>query len=432
MRMKTDLAHHIEATSLFDTHEHLHKEDVYVNKGPDVLADLFGMYIGDELIVAGAPFDNVLRLLDSDDPDIKARWTGVEAAWQLCQHTGYGEAVRTMAQMIYGMDEITLATIEGAAQRNLEIRQPGERLRLLREVANLDHVQIDDFVWACLPDTSGLDFFLYDLSWVDFANSRFDVAALESETGIAIADLATLLDAMGALFAKYGPLAVAVKSQHAYYRTLAWEPRDDIDAERALQNLLAGSTLTEAGSLCLGDWCLARGIEQAIEYHLPVKIHTGLLAGHQKYYTQPDRTRAAHLAPLMAYYPAATFVLMHIAYPYSDELISLAKHFPGAYIDMCWSWSINPRHAAEFVRRALHGLPMNKLFLFGGDCYWPTEVVGFARQARRWLEYALQCEIDAGFITEAQAIQFATRLMQQNQRSVFDLDGTRNAIAAAI
>lgn len=425
--MKTDLAQHIETTPVIDTHEHLYTEEAYVNDGPDVLADLFGMYIGDELIVAGAPFDNVVRLLDSKDPDIAARWSGVEAAWQLCKYTGYGEAVRAMAKKVYGIEELTLDSIEGAAQRNREIREPGARLHLLRDVANLDLVQIDDFLWSCVPDLSGPDFFLYDLSWVGFAKGNLDIEGLEKETGITVVDLPTLRQAMGGLFSKYGPTAVAIKSQHAYERTLAWQPRDDADAEKALQSFLSGSTLSAADRLCLGDWCLARGIEQAVEYNLPIKIHTGYLAGHRIYYTDPDRTRAAHLAPLLAHYPAATFILMHIAYPYSDELIALAKHFPNAIIDMCWSWSINPRHAAEFVRRAIHGLPLNKLFVFGGDCYWPTEVVGFATQARRWLAYALQGEINEGFLTEAQAIQIATRLMQSNQRAVFDLERSRQA-----
>ena len=426
--MTTDLTHHIQATPLIDTHEHLFKEIDYVQKGPDVLADLFGMYIGDELVVAGASLDNVARLLDSTDPDIEARWTGVQTAWQLSQHTGYGEAVQHMARLVYEMDDITLETIEAAAGRNREIRQPGERLRLLREVANLAHVQVDDFVWACLPDHSGPEFFLYDLSWADFAGARFDVPALQAETGIAVLDLASLRTALTTLFVKYGPVAIAVKSQHAYERTLAWTPREDAEAALALQHYLAGSTLTEAERLCLGDWCLARGVELAIQHRLPVKIHTGFLAGHGQYFTQPDRTRAAHLAPLLAHYPLATFVLMHIAYPYSDELIALAKHFPNVYIDMCWAWSINPRHTAEFVRRALHALPINKLFAFGGDCCWPTETVGFAAQARRWLGYALSREVDEGFLTELQAIRIATRLMQGNQRAVFDLDGTRTAI----
>ncbi|MCA9914842.1 MAG: amidohydrolase family protein [Anaerolineae bacterium] len=428
--VNTDLVQHIAALPLIDTHEHLHKEAKYVQDGPDVLADLFGMYIGDELVVAGAPLSAVERLLDASDPDIEARWSGVEAAWQLCQYSGYGEAVRYMAKVVYDIDTLTLEAIEAAGPRNQAIRQPGERLRLLRDVANLDHVQVDDFVWPCLPDASGPSFFLYDFSWVDFVSVRFDVNALEAETGVTTTNLKTLKQAMEALTAKYAPVAIAMKIQHAYYRTLAWSPRDDADAEKALQKYLAGEPLSEAERLCLGDWNLERGIEMAIKYHLPIKIHTGFLAGHQRYFTHPDQTRAGHLAPLLAYFPEATFVLMHIAYPYSDELIAIAKHFPGVYLDMCWAWSINPYHAADFVRRALHGLPLNKLFAFGGDCVWPTEVVGFAAQSRRWLTCALQLEITDAYLSEAQAIQVATRMMQTNQRAVFDIEGTRSAIAA--
>lgn len=428
--MPTDLTQHIQLTPMTDTHEHLFKEADYVHNGPDVLADLFGMYIGDELLMAGAPFDNVVRLLNRSDPDIEARWTGVQTAWELCRHTGYGRAIRLMAQLVYGMEDITLDTIEAAADRNREIRQPGERLRLLRDVANLDHVQVDDFVWACQPDESGPDFFLYDLSWKDFSCAEFDVAALQAETGINVVDVESLRAAMTTLFAKYGPVAIAVKSQHAYERTLAWEPRSDADADRVLQRYLSGASLTEAERLCLGDWSLGCGVELATEHRLPIKFHTGLMAGHGQYFTEPDRSRAAHLAPLLAHYPDSTFVLMHIAYPYSDELIAIAKHFPNTYIDMCWAWSINPRHATEFVRRVLHALPLNKLFVFGGDCEWPTETVGFAAQTRYWLGHALQSEIDDGYLTEGQAIKVATRWMQENQRAVFDLDGRRSAIQA--
>jgi hypothetical protein len=185
--MTTDLAQHIQVTPLIDSHEHLYKEADYVHKGPDVLADLFGVYIGDDLMVAGAPLENVTRLLDSGDPDIEARWAGVQTAWQSCQHTGYGEAVRYMARLIYGMDDITLETIERAAQRNREIRQPGERLRLLREVANPDHVGRMTRMGVS-PDQSGPEFSCTtchggtlqerDLMWQRC-----------NETGIAVVDL---------------------------------------------------------------------------------------------------------------------------------------------------------------------------------------------------------------------------------------------------
>ena len=41
------------------------------------------------------------------------------------------------------------------------------------------------------------------------------------------------------------------------------------------------------------------------------------------------------MCELFARYPNAKFVLMHIAYPYNDELVALAKHYQkhlGGYV----------------------------------------------------------------------------------------------------
>jgi predicted TIM-barrel fold metal-dependent hydrolase len=328
-----------------------------------------------------------------------------------------------LAALVYGMDTITLATIEAAADRNRAIRQPGERLRLLRDVANLDHVQVDDFEWACLPDAADRDFFLYDLSWVSFCDGRFDVAALFSETGVQVRNLETLRESMAAMFAKYGPGAIAVKTQHAYDRTLLWQERPDSEVAPILARHLRGATLSVNEKLCLGDWCWARGVELAIEYNLPFKIHTGYYAGNHR--MPVDFIKSGNLCGLLKQYPAARFVLMHIAYPYDAEVTALAKHYANVYVDLCWAWSIDPYTSMNFVRRFIHAAPINKLFVFGGDTGWPSAAVAYSKQARLWLTRALQAEVDAGYVTEAQAIKLATRLMQDNQRACFDLDGTR-------
>ena len=125
--------------------------------------------------MAGASPEAVARLLDPGDPDVRARFAGVRDAWEACQHTGYGEAVRLIASLVYDLEEITPDGLEGVIARHAALRQPGERLRLLRDVAGLDHVQIDDFEWACQPDLAGPDFFLYDLSWANFCDGRLEL-----------------------------------------------------------------------------------------------------------------------------------------------------------------------------------------------------------------------------------------------------------------
>ncbi|MGH8515760.1 MAG: amidohydrolase family protein, partial [Gammaproteobacteria bacterium] len=335
----------------------------------------------------------------------------------------YGEAVRLIAREVYGLDSFTPESLEGAQRKLEELRQPGERLRLLSEVAGLDHVQIDDFQWACKPDESGPDFFLYDLSWAGFANGDVKVEDIQQETGIEIATLEDLREALAAIFRRYAPSAIAVKAQHAYTRTLRWEERSDEDAAQALAVVLAGGEVEEATRLALGDWCWARGVELAIEHNLPFKLHTGHHAGTG--YMPIDWVRAGNLCPLLARYPEARFVLMHTSYPYTDELVSIAKHYPNVWVDLCWAWSIHPYSSADFVRRFLHAVPSSKLFGFGGDTMWPTAAVAYSIQARRGLHRALEAEVAAGDLTEQEAITLARRLMHENQYSCFDIEGTR-------
>ncbi len=248
-------------------------------------------------------------------------------------------------------------------------------------MARLDHVQIDSVSWIVDAEPSAPEFFLHDLSWFRFCDGEIETEAILAETGVEVGDLDDLGAAMAAIFRRFGPRAVAVKSQHAYHRTLLWRERSDDEARAALTRILAGPDVDRETRLTLGDWCWARGVELAIEHNLPFKIHVGYHAGTG---SMPiDWVRPANLCALLARYPEARFVLMHAGYPYGDELIALAKHYPNVWVDLCWAWALNPFGTRDFVRRFVHAAPITKIFAFGGDTVWPTGVVGYALQARQ-------------------------------------------------
>ena len=429
--MYTGLTHHIQETALVDTHEHLRKEADWVDEGPDVLQDLFGNYVPADLHAAGASPAAMKRLMDASDADVAGRFEGIREAWEATQFTGYGEAVRLIARHVYGLDALTGDSLSAARDKIHALRRPGERLRLLRDTANLDHVQTDDFQWACLPDRSGPDFFLYDLSWAGFCNGQFDLEQIHSETNIEVTGLETLKQAMEGIFSIYADCAIAVKAQHAYSRTLNWRERDDSEAAGALNRILRGpgDEIPEQTRLCLGDWCWARGVELSIAHNLPFKIHTGYYAGNDR--MPVSRIAAGNMCALFARYPDARFVLMHIAYPYSDELVALAKHYRNVWVDLCWAWSIDPYSSRDFLRRFLHAVPTNKLFAFGGDTGWPTGALAYSIQARNEIRRALEAEIAEGYLTEVEAMDVATRIMRDNQYACFDIEGTRANIRAA-
>ncbi len=422
----SDLVCFVAETTLVDTHEHLVKEHDFLEARWDVLTAIFNPYVTHILVVAGSSKEDVDALLNPDAGSIDERFERIRPSWEACKHTGYGEAVRATARILFEIDEITTDSLLGVAERTQALQQPGERLRVLREVANLDHVQIDDWSFVCEPDASGPEFFLYDLGLNWPISGRIDVEDILSATGVEVRDLASVEEALQTMFASYGPAAIAVKSQHAYQRTLAWAERDRADAARAVDALLSGRG-SEQDGLCAGDWIWARAVELAIEHDLPFKLHTGLYGGAGN--DMPvERIRPGQLSPLLVRYPEARFVLMHIAYPYDAELVGVAKHFPNVWVDLCWAWSLDPHTTCDLVRRFLHAVPTNKLFAFGGDDRWQTNIVGDAWQARRWLARALEAEVAEGDLTEREAIDVARRLMHDNQYACFDLDGTRSAV----
>ena len=118
---------------------------------------------------------------------------------------------------------------------------------------------------------------------------------------------------------------------------------------------------------------------------------------------------------------------MHICYPYYEELIAVAKQWANAYVDMCWSWIINPAAAKDFLKKYLVTAPANKILTFGGD-YIPVEpVIGHAAIARRGITLALAELVEEGWMTLDDAIEKADMIMHGNARRIFDL-GKKEAV----
>jgi predicted TIM-barrel fold metal-dependent hydrolase len=429
--MSTDLALHLEQIRVVDTHEHLWSAERWRTQPAfDVLRDLMPHYVQCDLISAGAPRQDVLDL-ERGDLDPADRWSRIEPWFEHIRHTGYGEAVLLHARHIYGMDAITPRGLHDAAGRLAELRRPGMRLAILRDMARFDHVQIDAFQLQVEPDPEEAGFFLYDLRWADLCRGRIDFALLAQMSGVTVVNLTTLAAAMRALVERSGPRAIALKAQHAYDRTLKWQARSDADAERALQSILVTppNNLDPQACLCLGDWCWARGVELAVEFSLPFKMHTGYLTSNG--YMDLAPIDPALLTPLLRAYPDARFVLMHAGYPHGAGLVALAKHFRNVYVDLCWAWAIDPRQCSQLVRSFLHAAPANKLLGFGGDCFLPTVACAYGLQMRQWLTRTLEAAVRDGDLAEPHAMQLATRMLRDNALALFDVAGRQATLRSS-
>lgn len=119
---------------------------------------------------------------------------------------------------------------------------------------------------------------------------------------------------------------------------------------------------------------------------------------------------------------------MHIGYPYDEEMIALAKHYSNAYIDMCWSWIINPLACKEFVKKFIVTAPINKLLPFGGD-YIPVEpVLGHAEMARMGLAQASAELVSERWLLMGDALDLVEPILNGNARRLFRLNAKSESL----
>jgi predicted TIM-barrel fold metal-dependent hydrolase len=120
-------------------------------------------------------------------------------------------------------------------------------------------------------------------------------------------------------------------------------------------------------------------------------------------------------------HPEARFVFMHITYPYQDESIAVAKHYPNAYIDMCWSWMFSPVAAVRFLREFLLAVPANKILTFGGDVSLIELIPGHVHIARMGIIQAVTSLVEEGWIRRRDVPELLERILRQNAHEIFSI-----------
>jgi predicted TIM-barrel fold metal-dependent hydrolase len=224
---------------------------------------------------------------------------------------------------------------------------------------------------------------------------------------------------------------VAAKSQGAYLRGLNYRRVEPEVAEPFFDRMLDGEALAAEERKQVEDHLFWVCVDQATRHHLPVKIHTGYLAGERltQFRRVPDHTR--DIIELCRKGPETAFVFLHIGYPFWQELISVAKRFANAHVEMSWAWALDPVGTQEFLKRYLVTAPSNKVFTFGGDYSVVECVVGHAAMARQGLAQALTELVDEGWLGQHEALALVEPLMRSNAHELFRVEEKRQALSLA-
>ncbi len=427
--LRNDIRTLVDKTPIVDTHEHLWEESLRLKTKngpgqppPPDFGIFFCHYSDSDLQVAGMSGADCHKLT-SRDIDVRDKWKLVAPYYERCRNAGYQLCIRESVRALYGIDDLTADTFQAVSDQLASMVQPGFYKRILRDVANIEYAQVNSLDAPVFQKAEEQpDLLMQDISTIPLATGP----AIESVSHLVGRELPALKDFREAIdwcFATFGPRAIAVKNQCAYGRALDFDKVSEEDAAPIYARLAADpKSVSPAESKALQDHLFHYTVDKAAEYHLPVKLHTGYYAGHNSMPLERLRRNAGDLCPLFLAHPNTKFVLMHIDYPYQDELIALAKQYSNVYADMCWAWIINPMASVRFLKEILMAAPACKVFTFGGD-YRPVEpVVGHARIARRGITQAVTELVEERWIDENDVEALVERIMRGNAHDIYEYD----------
>jgi predicted TIM-barrel fold metal-dependent hydrolase len=419
-----EISQKVLQTPFIDTHEHLieERERLAGTSHPRVKSDdwtlLLSHYLNSDMLVAGMPQESYDRFF-SPKTDPIDKWALLEPYWPAVKNTGYGQAVQIALNQLYDVDKLSAKTVKKVQDGYEKTRRAGFYKHILCDLANIESCQVN-----CLSrpfnESDMPTLLMQDISIVGMFVGP-DLEGFGKPTGIQVKSLTDWHRVIDWWFDKYGKYAVAVKSQNAYSRDINYDQVPADKAEPVFRKRLDDRPLSSDERKTLEDHLFWYAVEKATEHNLPIKLHTGYYAGENRMPLARLINNPCSATELCRKAPKTRFVFMHIAYPYYEEMIALAKQYTNAYIDMCWSWIINPVAAKDFLKKYLVTAPANKILTFGGD-YIPVEpVLGHATVARRGIVLALSELVEEKWLSLDDAIEMADLIMHQNARKIFNL-----------
>jgi hypothetical protein len=203
---------------------------------------------------------------------------------------------------------------------------------------------------------------------------------------------------------------VALKSALAYDRDLCFDPPDEPLARRAFGTRQPGPEERKA----FGDFVVDRLCAIAGERGVPVQMHLGtaLIRG----------SHPMNVAGLVERHPGTRFLLMHLGYPWSRDLLGMAFVYRNIWLDLTWSFLLSPSHFKLALHEAIEILPDESRMMLGGDAWHVEESYGALALGRRLIGEVLHERVQTGYLSEEGARRLGRRILSENARAFFGDD----------
>lgn len=436
MKIYRDLAKAIDSIPIVDTHEHLVEGPFNLRK---VIENSYVWWVvpGSGVKSSGYTKSEFQRL--SDDQ----WWRLALERLKVVSNTAFFTHLLLAFKDLYHFDfaGLTPGDAERLSERiSLAYQNPGWYDAVVRERAGID-VLLHDKYWV-VGDISEprpffkpvirLDSFLYGFNPAardHDGNTPYSFAGRIAYRVSNFDDYLGLIDEFfeRAMRKETGPAgddaqaAVALKCASAYDRPLSFGWPSKKEAEDAFGGLWSSDKSNGAGETDgilfppdqvrkFQDYVFQYAVKRAIEYDLPIQIHTGLAS--------LDGSNPVNLWRLIKAYPEGKFILLHGGYPWTSEAGAMAASFENVYVDLCWIPVISPEGARRTLSEWIEVVPSDRI-LWGGDAWSPEALYGSTRMARDVVAEVLSQKVEEGYLSMAEAVELGKRIFRDNALALF-------------
>ena len=236
--------------------------------------------------------------------------------------------------------------------------------------------------------------------WQPESQRRDEMAEL---IGVEPADAASWREFLARWFEVSGQRGnTGIKQLQAYYRSLDFQPRSDVE-------VVFRGDLDKAQVTAFQDWVVHECLKLASERDWPHQVHVGT---HNLTQSNP-----LPLEALAARYPRVKFVQLH-CWPFLSEAGWLAKYHPNVYIDTCWQPILNPAYYEQAMRQWLNYLPTTKL-MGSQDATIGEMAAGSALFVRELLAEALLGASEKSAAGKDELFEIAQNILHRNALTIY-------------
>jgi uncharacterized protein len=404
---------------IIDVHEH-HIPDILLNRDVNLLQIFQQSYAG---WTQARPYPLPSESREEDPMLAATAPTTWEALAPYLEHSGSSSFVRNQVCALCELYEITEITrenwwaLDGAVrERHQDPNWPKEVLRRARIERIITDPYTDPLLNArtTLGDNyhSVMRINAFAVGWhPDSRDHNGNSAhALLKRLNLSPTSFDEYIDALDPLVSGMpARRQVALKNALAYDRDISFD-----EPNARLARAAWGKTSPSAEERkAFGDFIVDRLCAVAAKHDIPVQMHLGtaIIRG----------SHPLNAASLIERHPRTRFLLMHLAYPWSRDLLAMAFVYRNIWIDLTWSWLLSPSHFKHAFHEAIEILPDESRMMLGGDNWHVEETYGAMKSARRLIGEVLEEKITLEYFTTADAERLAEKIFRNNALDFFNL-----------